>query len=218
MYEELIQRAKALDEKATPGPWMWDMRTAHHTCQLVTAHSGQYYVMQFSRWGMQDACPEFQRFKRYSGPVTERGGLGMVRADKMAKSYPGKEHHKGFDDYIDHPDAVFIAASRALVTELIEAVTALQSENAEKDKEIERLRAERDRLLDRAHEAQAERDCARAERDAAVALVDKVHEMLRPGEDGQGYGYAATNSVAYMVYAMIDEWRGAQGGGQYGTD
>lgn len=139
MYEELIQRAKALDEKATPGPWMWDMRTAHHTCQLVTAHSGQYYVMQFSRWGMQDACPEFQRFQRYSGPVTERGGLGMVRADKMAKSYPGKEHHKGFDDYIDHPDAVFIAASRALVTELIEAVTVLQSENAEKDREIERL-------------------------------------------------------------------------------
>ena len=133
MYEELIQRAKALDEKATPGPWMWDMRTAHHTCQLVTAHSGQYYVMQFSRWGMQDACPEFQRFKRYSGPVTERGGLGMVRADKMAKSYPGKEHHKGFDDYIDHPDAVFIAASRALVTELIEAVTALQSENGSKE-------------------------------------------------------------------------------------
>lgn len=139
MYEELIQRAKALDERATPGPWMWDMRTGRHTCQLTTTHSGRYYVMQFSRWGMQAACPEFQRFKRYSGPVTERGGLGMVRADKMAKSYPGKEHHKGFDDYIDHPDAVFIAESRALVTELIEAVTALQAESAEKDKEIERL-------------------------------------------------------------------------------
>ena len=95
--------------------------------------------------------------------------------------------------------------------ELCRVIEALQAENAEKGKEIERLRAERDRLLDRAHEAQAERDCARAERDAAEALVDKVHEMLRPGEDGHGYGYAATNSVAYMVYAMIDEWRGAQG-------
>ena len=120
----LLDRAKELDARATPGPWMWDMRTAHRMCQLVTAHSGQYYVMQFSRWGMQDACPEFQRFKRYSGPVNERGSLGMIRADKMAKSYPGREHHKGFDDYIDHPDAVFIAESRQLVTDLIAALEA----------------------------------------------------------------------------------------------
>lgn len=212
MYEELIQRAKALDEKATPGPWMWDMRTAHHTCQLVTAHSGQYYVMQFSRWGMQDACPEFQQFKRYSGPVTERGGLGMVRADKMAKSYPGKEHHKGFDDYIDHPDAVFIAESRELVTELIEAVTTLRAENAEKDKRLEAketiirlheptmgiLSAQKDEAIHRMKAAEAALSRVEAERDAANGYLEKIDGM---------FGTAYPNEIL----AVLEEWRGAQG-------
>ena len=146
MYEELVQEAKALDKRATPGPWMWEIRTNIRDCKLMTAHSGQYYVMQFARWGMQDACPEFQVYDRYSGPVVERGSHGMLRADKMAKSYPGKEHHHGYDDYIDHPDAEYIAKSRGLFTKLIEAVEALTAENAAKDAEIERLRKENQSL------------------------------------------------------------------------
>lgn len=64
----------------------------------------------------------------------------LAQADRMAKSCPGKEHHKGFDDYIDHPDAIFISESRTLVTELIKAVATLQSEITKKDKETELLR------------------------------------------------------------------------------
>lgn len=136
LIEALLAKAKALDEKATPGPWKWDMRTRLHSCKLITDHSGQYYVMDFERWGMQDACPRLQVYERYSGPVTKRGSKGMERADKMARSYPGREHRRGYDDYIDHPDAMFIAEARALVPELIEAVETLRAENAEKDKQL----------------------------------------------------------------------------------
>ena len=68
-------------------------------------------------------------------------------------------------------------------------------------------------ILDAAQKAVVALSRVEAERDAAVALVDELHDMLRPGEAGQGYGYAATNGVAYMVYARINEWRGAQGEG-----
>lgn len=142
--KELIERAKELDKQATPGPWMWDLRTTYHDVKIVTTHSGQYYVMSFDRWGMQGAAPCFQVYDKYEGPVNKRGSHGMFRADKLAKSYPGKEHHKGFDDYPDHPDAKFIAESRQLVTDLIAAVeqlsTELEKATAERDAAISLLR------------------------------------------------------------------------------
>lgn len=126
--KKLIERAKALDMRATPGPWKWDLRKNCRDVKIVTDHSGQYYVMTFERWGMQGAAPSFQVYDRYEGPVRERGSHGMRRADTMAKSYPGKEHHVGFDDYPDHPDARFIVASRQLVPELTAAVEKLATE------------------------------------------------------------------------------------------
>lgn len=124
--DELLNKAKELDSRATPGPWMWDLRTAQYHCLLVTKHSGQYYVMDFARWGMQNAAPLFQVYERYEGEVRKRGSHGMVRADRLAKSYPGKEHHKGFDDYVNHPDAIFIAEGRGVFSELIAAVDQLR--------------------------------------------------------------------------------------------
>ena len=129
-YEELVKRATKLDQEATPGPWAWDLRTATKQCYLLTTHSGQYYVMGFERWGMQEALPTFQVYDRYEGAMHDRGSHGMFRADKIAKSYPGKEHHKGYDDYIDNPDAKFIAESRELVHDLTTAITELLTENA----------------------------------------------------------------------------------------
>lgn len=134
-YKKLIEKAKELDEKATPGPWMWDLRECNHQCLLTTTHSGKYYVMGFERWGMQDAIPSFQVYDRYEGKMSERGSHGMVRADKLSKSYPGKEHHVGFDNFIDNPDARYIAESREIFHEMLCAVTELLSraEKAEKD-------------------------------------------------------------------------------------
>ena len=124
-YKELLEKATKLDKETTPGPWMWDLRTATKQCNLVTQHSGQYYVMGFERWGMQEALPTFQLYDRHEGKMSERGSHGMVRADRLSKSYPGKEHHIGFDDYIDNPDAVFIAESRQLVHDLTVALSEL---------------------------------------------------------------------------------------------
>lgn len=127
-YTELIARAKELDKRATPGPWKWDLRTSLRDAKIVTDHSGQYYVMCFERWGMQGAVPLFQVYDKYEGPVNERGSHGMRRADALARSYPGKEHHVGYDDYIDHPDALFIVEARRLLPELIAAVEHLSAE------------------------------------------------------------------------------------------
>lgn len=126
--KELIEQAKELDKRATPGPWKWDLRKTCRDAKIVTDHSGQYYVMGFTRWGMQGAVPTFQVYDRYEGPVTERGSHGMKRADALARSYPGKEHHVGFDDYPDHPDARFIVEARRLLPELIAAVEHLTAE------------------------------------------------------------------------------------------
>lgn len=126
-YKELAEKAREIDEKATPGPWMWDLCECNHQCLLTTTHSGKYYVMGFQRWGLQDALPSFQVYDRYEGQMKDRGSHGMVRADKLSKSYPGQEHHYGFDNFIDHPDARYIAESRELFHQMATAITELLS-------------------------------------------------------------------------------------------
>lgn len=137
--KELIEQAKELDKRATPGPWKWDLRKTCRDAKIVTDHSGQYYVMCFTRWGMQGAVPTFQVYDRYEGPVTERGSHGMKRADALARSYPGKEHHVGFDDYPDHPDARFIVEARHLLPELIAAVEHLTAERDQITAQLDRI-------------------------------------------------------------------------------
>jgi len=128
LTKEKIDDIRQRCNQATPGPWMWDISTANKRCLLETAHSGRYFVMGFERWGTQGACPKFQKFRKYEGPVDERESMGMVRADKLAKSYPGKEHHEGFDDYIDHPDALFIAHARQDVEVLLAEIDRLNDD------------------------------------------------------------------------------------------
>lgn len=157
-YKELAEKAKEIDEKATPGPWMWDLRECNHQCLLTTTHSGKYYVMGFQRWGLQDALPSFQVYDRYDGPMKDRGSHGMVRADKLSKSYPGQEHHRGFDNFIDHPDARYIAESRQLFHLMAEAITD---------------------LLARAEAAEARADEAEASLAAAVRDMEAMAATIR---------------------------------------
>ncbi len=135
-----LEEIRARLEAATPGPWRWEIRTGHKMCKLMTDHSGQYYVMDFARWGLQDACPTFQQYEKYSGPVDERRSLGMTRADKMAKSYPGKEHHQGYDDYIDHPDAILIAKAPEYISYLLAEVERLETENKSLQVDVQVMR------------------------------------------------------------------------------
>jgi len=89
--------------------------------------------MGFRRWGTQGAAPVFQVYERYKGDVIDRGSLGLARADILLKSMPGREHHVGYDDYIDHPDAELIAHAYQDIQELLEYIDELESECKEVD-------------------------------------------------------------------------------------
>ncbi|MCL2183367.1 MAG: hypothetical protein FWB85_07860 [Chitinispirillia bacterium] len=134
---EIRERA----EKATPGPWEWEVKKDCRDVKLLTAHSGRYYVMNFERYGMDGAAPSFQVYEKYDGALHERGSQGMRRADALAKSKPGMEHHHGYDDYIDHPDAIFIEHSRQDISALLEHI-------AEQDALIKKLDADRRRMAE----------------------------------------------------------------------
>jgi len=129
MTKEERDTIRARLETATPGPWEWEVNSLHQFVQLRTTHSGRYYVMDVVRWGMRGAAPRFQVHKRHDGRMDERGSKGMFRADKLTKSNPGKAHHEGWDDTIDHPDAEFIAHSIQDVSALLEALEESEREN-----------------------------------------------------------------------------------------
>jgi hypothetical protein len=126
MNKEKLNKIKSRLKAATPGPWEWDVNSACKIAMLMTTHSGRYYVMGFERWGPQSAAPKFQIYDKYEGDVRERGSHGMARADKLLKSMPGKEHHQGYDDYIDHPDADLIANATADIQALLEYIEELE--------------------------------------------------------------------------------------------
>jgi len=126
MTREKLNEIRARLNAATPGPWAWDVISTCKIAMLKTTHSGNYYVMGFERWGPHNAAPKFQVYDRYFGDVSERGSQGMVRADKLLKSIPGKEHHKGYDDYIDHPDAALIANAPTDIQALLEYIDELE--------------------------------------------------------------------------------------------
>lgn len=113
-----LEESRRICDAATPGPWRWNVNVR---CKDIGLESPESVVMDFVRYGMDGAAPSFAL-----------NGV-LERADRMAKSLPGKEHHVGFDDYIDHPDAAFIAYARTALPQALD--------------EIERLRAERDYLL-----------------------------------------------------------------------
>jgi len=146
MTQEELEAIEAREAAATPGPWVWDVHSHNKIVYLRTDHSGYFYVMGFQRWGPQSAAPTFQVYEKDSGELWERESKGMFRADKLTKSFPGKEHHVGWDDYINHPDAEFIAHSR---------------------QDVEALLAEVKSLI-------AETECLARERDAAVADLQEA--------------------------------------------
>lgn len=90
----------------TPGPWRWEVSTDNHLVYLQGTRPPRLYVMDFVRWGMRGAAPRFQVRKDGFGGV-------MVRVDELAVQR--QSHHVGWNQWINHPDALLIAAAPELL-------------------------------------------------------------------------------------------------------
>jgi hypothetical protein len=113
--KQAVQQVVAIAEH-TPGPWHWDLRPGMRSVSLMARG---FTVMDFARWGMDNAAPRFR---------TER--CLMVRVEELGAPIPGREHHEWAKQII-HPDARLIAAAPDLLAacETVDAV--LTAENRE---------------------------------------------------------------------------------------
>ncbi len=162
---EKVKEIKERHNRATPGPWKWLVNEYCHNAKLVTVHSGQYYVMGFKRWGMHDAQPTFQKYERCSGPVTERGSMGMRKASEMLRFNQDYRHDDG---WIDHPDADCIAHAWEDVDILLAEIERLQTYVYEL----------KDEIVCEAKTAYAEDGCA-YHIEATGSEAERVTQLLR---------------------------------------
>lgn len=130
--DEIRDRAAA----ATPGPWAWFGNTDNYHVELSTTHSGRYRVMIFDRWGMRNAQPAFAvgRERADTEDGVKLGTHGrMTPASKLPvyEVAPDALDSKDPDVYradlsgIRNPDAVFLAAARQDVDDLLAEVDRL---------------------------------------------------------------------------------------------
>ena len=102
---------KARLEKATKGPWYWNVNPKHKQIEL---RNGGNIVMDFIRWGMGGAMPRFNI-----------RGL-MRKASELTSNWPGRDHHASWAQQLSNPDAVFIAHAREDVPYLLDRVAMFE--------------------------------------------------------------------------------------------
>lgn len=117
----IAQEGARLAEKATPGPWQWNVSLRSKQVYLVgNPKRGCEYVMDFVRYGMDGAAPRFRN-----------ADCLMVHSKNLAVAVEGREHHADWYRTIEHPDAEFIAHAgthyAALCRAVIDAETARAS-------------------------------------------------------------------------------------------
>jgi hypothetical protein len=132
---------QARADAATSGPWHWagNVDSRHIYLANWVPGMGRCTVMDFSRWGMQEARPRFadDNFMMKNAdtmPVfevsprsTRRDDPAVYRADLIG---------------IRHPDAEFIAAARTDVPALVARVRADESKLALAEKTIQAVRSD----------------------------------------------------------------------------
>lgn len=124
LSDEKLAEMRARHEAATRGPWRWfgsgGRRRKEVNLYLATTHSGRRYVMDFIRSGMGGAQPRFQ-------PGAYRG---MVPArDLLQYAVEYRDDITG----IDCADARFIESSWSDVADLLDEVTRLRAQLAERE-------------------------------------------------------------------------------------
>lgn len=116
--EEIRERAA----NATAGPWMWYGCYENQNITLCTKDDGMLYVMDFVRWGMQNAQPRFQ-----ASGMTPTKDLPIFQVAPDATSIDDPRVYRGTMIGIRHPDAEFIAHSRQDIDDLLAYIDELES-------------------------------------------------------------------------------------------
>lgn len=109
---------KAIEDRwnaASAGGWSWDVNPKYRQVTLRT--SLNMIVMDFVRWGMDNAAPRFRV-----------DGL-MQRCETLSEPIPGREHHAHWARWINHPDAIAIQNAPKDVRSLLAEVRFLREEN-----------------------------------------------------------------------------------------
>jgi len=123
-----LEAIRARRAAASRGPWHWTGNTDTHQLRLsnwIPGH-GRCTVMDFTRWGMQDARPRFtdgDRFMVHPQTVYQVAPAATRRDDPRV--YRG--------DIIDirHPDAQLIAHAPQDIDDLLAEVDRLRAALAE---------------------------------------------------------------------------------------
>lgn len=130
---EVVEELRRLAEKATPGPWRWEVRLNSKRVELCGGPPKSGFgafdltVVSFARWGMSGAAPVFWSWGGHSG--------SPQRADEVAVPVAGREHHAAWFRDLDHPNAAYIAAANpAVILALLARLSHLE-EQARKDGE-----------------------------------------------------------------------------------
>lgn len=135
-----LEAVKARAAAATPGPWFWGGNVDNRELKLVGRRPGGRFgageVLEFARWGMQQARPRFANPTREL-PVDERDfcGYWMVEAEEFAiyevcpeaTSREDPRVYRGNIIGFRHPDAEFIAHARQDVDDLLAYVQELST-------------------------------------------------------------------------------------------
>lgn len=123
LTSEEIAALEEMEKKATKGPWSWNLSLKSKRIMLESATRGYETVMDFTRWGMNGARPRFRRSLDSDGKCAI-----MIEGEEFAAIVPGREHHAGWFQTLDHPDANLIAALRNAFPRLIATIRALEAD------------------------------------------------------------------------------------------
>lgn len=180
---EIRKRAEA----AAPGPWHWAGNTDVHHVYLANWQPGlgRCSVMDFARWGMRGAKPQFVTDHLYVDDMT---ALAVYEVAPTATSRDDKRVYRADIIGLRHPDAEFIANSRADVDFLLAEVDRLRTALTESEQRA-------DAYFDGLERVQA--------RVSGVCNFDAA-ESAAPADEGWAREMDELNTFASQTYLSLE--------------
>lgn len=111
-------------DAAAPAPWHWRGNVDIKSVRLWAPRSrGRMTVLDFTRWGMQNAAPQFT----IAGLLHRADELAIYEVCPEATSRRDSRVYRGDIIGLRHPDAEFLAHARQDVEDLLAYVAELES-------------------------------------------------------------------------------------------